>query len=141
MECSAFSTFRVHKPSIYFEGNKVDVLLQDKEGNYEIKEKHYLHKGIAVIKTVYTAPISKLSENIALLDSGYSKAEFLSIIRKMYHNYIEANGENALFDFVVLQYSEKNTLIQTYSPIMTNVAEATCEVIIKLHKTLNYLMR
>lgn len=99
LNCSCFSTIRLHNPKKYYVGCKMKVTL-----------KGQLKPNPAIVKTVTIFRIDHLTEGMALLDTGYSKAETIKIIEKMYKNKVP-NLSQQLFDFVILGYvkSEKLT--------------------------------
>ncbi|GIW22567.1 MAG: hypothetical protein KatS3mg068_1574 [Candidatus Sericytochromatia bacterium] len=86
---NAFTTFRLHNPNKYKEGMVYKIYLKDK----------YLFD--AKIIDIKVLKLDKINDFISYLDTGYSKEEFLNIIKKMYKK-IE-NLEDQLFDLILLK--------------------------------------
>lgn len=87
LDCSAFTTIRLHQPKKYIVGQ-----------DYEI----YLKAPFCIAKIVAIKQfkISQMNEFMAMIDTGYSVQETIEIIKKMYPN---IDYENQLFDFILLQ--------------------------------------
>ncbi len=85
----AFTTIRLHNPNKYKVGNKYDIELKNQP------------KGIAQLKEKRVLSLNQLNEFVCYLDTGYSKAETISIIKRMYKN---VNLKTAMFDFCLLVY-------------------------------------
>lgn len=87
LDCSAFTTIRIHQPSKYVVGSIYEVNLKGKlHGRYKILDiKHF--------------KLSQINEFVARLDTGYSKEECTSIIKKMYP---KVNFETKLLSLILL---------------------------------------
>lgn len=96
--CKCFSTIRMHNPEKYRLGNK-----------FQVKLKGQTRPHPAVVRAVTPFYIGNLTEGMALIDTGYSKAQAQKIIRTMY-KYKVPNVDAELFDFVVLQYLDSETI-------------------------------
>lgn len=62
--------------------------------------------------------LDEITNTVALLDTGYSKAEAVAVLRKMNHEWLTQHGENAPFCYLMLQVEERyintfETLIRT----------------------------
>ena len=88
----AFTTIRIHNPKKY---------IINQEYNIEISGRA---TGTAILKAITTVKGSNLNEFICYLDTGYSKAETLIILKRMYKG---IDVENTLFDFCLLVYTDQ----------------------------------
>lgn len=89
----AFSTIRIHNPKKYIIGNAYNIELNG------------ISKGIATLHEKRILSIDKLNNFICYLDTGYSKAQTIGILQKMYKN---LNLKNVLFDFCLLVYNQQS---------------------------------
>lgn len=87
LDCNAFTTIRIHKPTKYIVGTI-----------YQIDFK--LPFCIAQIVAIKQFKLSQLNEFMAMIDTGYSVQETIAIIKKIYPN---VDYENQLFDFILLK--------------------------------------
>lgn len=88
----AFTTIRIHNPKKY---------IIDQEYSIEISGRA---TGTAILKAITTVKACNLNEFICYLDTGYSKAETLNILKRMYKG---IDVENTLFDFCLLVYTNQ----------------------------------
>lgn len=89
--CPYFTTIRLHNPNKYRIGAVLRVL-----------HKEQFCKYVEVLQVITTTPC-KLTELVCRLDTGYSKAETLAILRKMYKNF---DTENTKIDLILLKTTE-----------------------------------
>lgn len=76
LDCHALTTIRVFNPMVHFIGNKVEIVLEKKDGE-EIK-------GTGTIKAVNRFLLENMSPFVAYIDTGYSVEECKKIIHRMY---------------------------------------------------------
>lgn len=89
LNCSAFTTFRIHNERRR-PGGTVDIVCE-KEGI----------RFTAEIKAVMTTSLSEVDEFISYIDTGYPVDEFKTIIRRMHKN-----ADDCLFDLIILKRVE-----------------------------------
>lgn len=77
LDCKAFTTMRLHNPKKYFVGATFQVWLQEGAGPAKAL-------GIVEVKDIRTLDAEQINEFIARLDTGYSRAEALQILQRMY---------------------------------------------------------
>ena len=78
LNCTAFTTFRLHNPSKYIGGNIYDIHLKSGES--------YKSICIAVIKEIKTLQLYQVDNFISLIDTGYDQIVFISMLMVMYKN-------------------------------------------------------
>lgn len=86
LSCHAFTTLRLHNPKKYYSGAR-----------FEIFQKELSH-GVAEVRIVKTVKKSQISDFMSYIDTGYSRAECMGILSRMYQN----SNDETLFDFVLL---------------------------------------
>lgn len=91
LSCTAFTTIRL-KNEKYRKDELFDIILKTEK------------MGTARIMAVYSLLPEKLNEQVCLCDTGYSKAETIEIIRKMYKNIDFSITEIMV---IVLKYEKK----------------------------------
>lgn len=72
LDCRCFSTIRVYNPRKHYKDNQFEIYLQRK------------YKGKAVVLGVIKTYLEKLNDYVCYLDTGYSKAETVELLRRMY---------------------------------------------------------
>lgn len=77
LECKAFTTLRLHNPKKYQVGAEFEVYLQE-------KGKQAQPKGRVIIQAVKTIDAEQINDFIAFIDTGYSRAQTLQILQRMY---------------------------------------------------------
>jgi len=87
----AFTTIRVHNPNRYTIGKTYQIELNGQ------------HKGKATLQDKRVLRADQLNSFICYLDTGYSQAETLNILKRMYKN---MDLQTALFDFCLLVYTK-----------------------------------
>lgn len=92
LNCSCFTTLRLHNESKYVVGAVKNILLSG------------VLKGQASIIGVQTFLLKDISEYVARIDTALSAKECQQMIRTMYKNYPLINWDNQLLDFVLLKY-------------------------------------
>ena len=92
LDCLCFSSIRIWQPNKFVIGNGFKVVLKGQE------------RGIAVLMQAQPFKLDKLSEGVALLDTGYSAAEVRELMNKMYATYINDKGASAWFGFYIFKY-------------------------------------
>lgn len=93
LDCFSFTTFRVHNPKKYTPGQVFQINLA-RSGKTE-------SKGLAKLQEVKTMTIHQVNDWIARIDTGYSRDEFITMVKTMYKN----KGiyfDTALFDLLLL---------------------------------------
>ena len=88
----AFTTIRLSNSYKYVVGSEYSIELAGKI------------LGSAILKEKRTLAINQLNEFICRLDTGYSKAETIGILKRMYPN---LDLSNTLFDLCLLVYNSK----------------------------------
>ncbi len=88
LDCKAFTTLRLHNPDRFKVGQTYRITLNKS------------YKKHAKIEDIKTLLLKNISDYIAYLDTGYSKEECQSIIRKIYPN---KNFEHQKLDFILLK--------------------------------------
>ena len=72
LDCKCFTTIRIYNARKHFKGNVFDVFLKNQ------------HKSKVEILSVGNIKINDLTDYICYLDTGYSRAETIEILHKMY---------------------------------------------------------
>ncbi|TRX37878.1 hypothetical protein FNW52_02975 [Flavobacterium sp. ZT3R18] len=72
LDCKCFTAIRIYNPQKHFKGNKFHIFLQKK------------YKAKAEILSVGVIKIDSLTDYICYLDTGYSRAETIEILKKIY---------------------------------------------------------
>lgn len=75
LACNAFTTLRLRNDAKY---------IVDRVGDAYLKDEHIASVRIVAIKHF---TIDKINELVARVDTGYSREETVSIIKRMYKNY------------------------------------------------------
>jgi len=83
----AFTSIRLSNDKKYIVGETYQV--------YEKKTKTWIHRGAAILKSKKSFHADKINDFIAYLDTGYSAAETIKILRRMYKQ------ENPKIDFLL----------------------------------------
>lgn len=89
-----FSTIRIWQPAKYVLSEPYSVYLKDQ------------WLGEAELVKAVPFQYGELTEGMALLDTGYTKAEVRVILQKMYDSYIRQYGEKAGFGFYIFRYQK-----------------------------------
>lgn len=89
LDCTAFTTLRLHNPKKYIIGEVKEIWISQ-------PNKQWKQLFRAKIEDVKTFHLEKMNEYIARLDTGYSRAECINIIRKMYKQ------QNPKMDLILL---------------------------------------
>lgn len=87
LDCKAFTTIRLYNPDRYFVGQQFELTLKG------------IVIGKAKVVAVKSFLLSKLTEYMAYIDTGYSLEECMGIIRRMYP---QVDLETQPFHFVLL---------------------------------------
>lgn len=95
LDCKYFTTIRLHNPKKHQVGKIMGIERNGRIEDHAAK--------IIDIKTFY---LKDMSEYMAGLDTGYSKAEAIEMIRLMYRH-IVANVYQARFDFILLRREDE----------------------------------
>ncbi|MDU1892739.1 MAG: hypothetical protein E6767_18825 [Dysgonomonas sp.] len=95
LNCSCFTTLRLHNPKKYYVGAKKDVYLDNRP------------KGPATIIGVQSFLLEQISEFVARIDTGYSATDCKKIIKEMYKRYPLINWNTQKLDFSLIQYDSK----------------------------------
>ncbi len=95
LNCSCFTTLRLHNPKKYYVGAKKDVYLDNRP------------KGPATIIGVQSFLLEQISEFVARIDTGYSADECKKIIREMYKKVPLIDWSKQKLDFSLIQYDSK----------------------------------
>jgi len=102
----AFTTLRLWNPAKYHEGNTFTVRLVNKQ------DKTVADFGVAAIVEVKRLQIFQISDFIAYLDTGYSAAEAINLLKTMYKNKA-INWDTQALAFVLLtKVSSQPTALQ-----------------------------
>jgi len=91
LQNKAFTTIRLHNPKKYKVGNMFQIELKGET------------LGTAILQEKRTLKADQLNNFICFLDTGYSRADTINMITKMYK--IE-NLQTAYFDFCLLVYTK-----------------------------------
>lgn len=91
LNCKAFTTLRLHNQTKYRVGKLFEIELNGKP------------MGKAILQEVRTASLKHLNEFVCFIDTGYSRAQTIGMLQKMYPK-IDLN--KAYFDFCLLVYEQ-----------------------------------
>jgi hypothetical protein len=72
LDCKCFTTIRIYNTKKHFKGNQFEVFLQKK------------YKAKVEVLSIGVIKINSLTDYICYLDTGYSSAETIEILKKMY---------------------------------------------------------
>lgn len=72
LDCKCFTTIRIYNNKKHFKGNHFEVFLQKK------------YKAKVEVLSIGVIKINSLTDYICYLDTGYSSAETIEILKKMY---------------------------------------------------------
>ncbi len=72
LDCKCFTTIRIYNPQKHYRGAKFDVFLKS------------LYKAKVEVLSASVMNITDLTDFVCYLDTGYSRAETISILQKMY---------------------------------------------------------
>ena len=92
LQCKAFTTIRLYSPNKYKIGDTYKIILK----------KECI--GAGRIIAIRNFLLIELNDDIAYLDTGYSKQECEKIIRRMYESKVNLN--KVLFSLILIQKSE-----------------------------------
>lgn len=104
LNCRCFSTIR--KSNRFKVGDQLTVLLHDeKKGNVFADDgKCYIDYGVATVVHISPFKLSSLTDGMALIDTGYTRLEVLTILNAMY-----GKGKplppDTTFYFIILKYN------------------------------------
>lgn len=98
LNCKAFTTVRLRNDSKYFTNNVYSISLTRKDNVIE----NFNNAKCVAIKHF---KLSALTEFIAHVDTGYSKAEFETILKRMYQNK-NINWETQELSLILLKYNK-----------------------------------
>ena len=102
LNCDSFTTIRLHNQKKYQPQATFKIQLKQK--------KEIMNIGIAKVQEVYPCRAHNLSEHACLLDTGYSKAETINIIKNMYKNMSGFNIDTTVLDLIVLKKIKQPTM-------------------------------
>lgn len=108
LNCDCFTTIRVHNNRRYFLGAEFRIILKDKD-----EEKFISNAKIIDIGTSF---LNKFKDYHYFLDTGYNKAEAISIFRNMYKNNPKVNVDRDLFNYILLKKIKDNAV--TKEPVL-----------------------
>lgn len=94
LDCDCFSTIRLWNPEKHFEGKEVEV--------YDNSVNPPRFKGRAIYAIVSEFKLNQLKPAAAMLDTGYTLAETLNILRTMYYKKVQ-NVETQSFAYIILR--------------------------------------
>ena len=89
-------------PTVRIPGKKYNL-----EQSYEI----FLNdKFIGIAKLIHCTrtTLEKVTEGMALIDTGYSRAKFIGLVNKMYPQYIAEHGNSAIFGMFFFQWISRD---------------------------------
>lgn len=72
LDCKCFTTIRIYNPMKHFTSNKFEIYLKRK------------YKSKVEVLNIGVIKIQNLTDYICYLDTGYSRAETIELLRKMY---------------------------------------------------------
>lgn len=98
LHCKAFTTLRLRNDSKYFTNNAYAITLT-------LKGKQPETLGTAICVAIKHIKISQLTEFIAHVDTGYSKAECESILKRMYAN-SNIDWDKQELSLILLKYNK-----------------------------------
>jgi hypothetical protein len=94
LDCDMFSTIRLWNPPKHYEGKEVDI--------YDKSVNPPRYKGRGKYEIVSEFKLNQLKPAAAMLDTGYSLAETLSVIRTMYYKTVP-NLEQQPFAYIIIR--------------------------------------
>lgn len=108
--CDVFTTIRLRDDVKYVIGRDYHILLT-------IKKDCDILLGIGTLLTAAYFTLDKMTENMALIDTGYKKAEVIAIMKKMYQKPLAANP-NVEFGFYTIWMPQHRRTVDSLNPIM-----------------------
>jgi hypothetical protein len=96
LNCRAFTTIRAPAEG-HQVGNNYRVLLKGQK------------LGVAEVKSIRQFRLHELTDGCALLDTGYLADQAISLVRQLNYRYINKQGNEAYFNWLVLQYVSKRS--------------------------------
>lgn len=81
LDCNAFTTIRLRNDNKYYKGASFNTVLAQ-------KGKEEINKGDVMVEEVKHFKIDKINEFVALLDTGYCRADCIKTIQTMYKNIV-----------------------------------------------------
>jgi len=94
LDCDVFSTIRLWNPPKHFEGKEVDI--------YDNSTTPARYKGHGKYAIVSEFKLNQLKESAAMLDTGYTLAETINLIRTMYKNKVQ-NLDQQTFAYIIIR--------------------------------------
>ncbi len=107
---SAFSDLRIWNENKYQVGHYYDVYLKDKVRKNDCAE----------LVAAQPVMLKNITEAMAWLTTGYPLHSFLTIINKMYADYIRENGETALFGWYVFHWVSRDAIADNQKENVSN---------------------
>ena len=100
LNCTAFTTIRLHNPIKYKVNQEYIIELDGKKKQYS-----------AIVKSISIFKLKQLNEFMAHIDTGYSMNETKEILMKMYKNK-SIDWDHQRLDLILLTYTNSNIFQQ-----------------------------
>lgn len=97
LSCKCFTTCRIYDKTKHIKGNKFQIILKGKNDVIDLKT--------ATIVDMAICKPSKITNGLALIDTGYKLPEFMTILKAMYKNKLQ-DFDNTDFVFLFLMYDD-----------------------------------
>lgn len=123
LDCSCFTTVRLHNQAVNQVGTTRLILPLDKHGSYSYNGKQYRNCGNALVREIKPIPLKDINTFISHLDSGLPPGDFQQLLRHMYPTQTAEHGHETLFDIMLMDYVVKNDVFQQYADKIIDIIQ------------------